>query len=530
MAGALAVAALLFSGAIQAAISAPASWIWLHPFSWVPALLVLSRLRGLRAFAAGWLVGAAANAAIFAWLVHTIGTFTQLGSAAGVAALGLFAAAQGLYAGVFAWGLAPIRRAAGRAWPVAVAAWFTACEFLAPQFFPYFQGVAWYVEPRVFLAAATTGVAGISFLVLLANAVVLQAIEVARARRGGANLAGNAIGCAALLALALLLASRQDARVTAAERTAAPLRVALVQPGGDPHARPVRSTRDARERADALAEQARDAIASDRGIEVVVLPEKAIEYEPSRTWNRAVRELAPAFGVEIWTGASASDRGDPERPRFFNSAYRIRPDGVASPRYDKNVLVPFGEYMPFGDTFASLSASIGRTPFAAGAGLPLHDAGATRFAFLICYEAILPRYVREPIARGANLLVNLTYDGWFGDGAEPAQHLMLVAVQAAQLGVPVLRATTTGISALIDARGRVLARTELFERVVLTGDVHPLRAPGLYAAWGDWFAWSCVAVSAALLRCARGQRPTSRRISTGPSANSTAAGSISRTR
>jgi len=60
--------------------------------------------------------------------------------------------------------------------------------------------------------------------------------------------------------------------------------------------------------------------------------------------------------------------------------------------------------------------------------------------------------VRDPVRRGANLLVNLNYDGWFGDTAEPTQHLMLVAVQAAQLGVPVIRSTTTGISALIDAR------------------------------------------------------------------------------
>ena len=107
--------------------------------------------------------------------------------------------------------------------------------------------------------------------------------------------------------------------------------------------------------------------------------------------------------------------------------------------------------------------------------------------------------MRAPVAHGANLLVNLTYDGWFGDTAEPAQHLMLVAAQAAQLGVPFVRSTTTGISASIDARGRIRARTQLFEHTVLVDDVAPLRAPGLYAAWSDWFAWSCVAVSLALL-------------------------------
>ncbi|RIL06926.1 MAG: hypothetical protein DCC71_05120, partial [Proteobacteria bacterium] len=212
---------------MQAAIAAPLSWLALHPVAWVPALWVIAQRSGRRAFFAGWLVGAAANAAIFAWLVHAVATFTQLGTLAGIAALALYAALHGLYAGVFAWGFAPVRRAAGAAWPLAVAVWFTACEFLAPQLFPYAQGVAWVAEPRVFLAAATTGVAGITLLVVFANAVVLQAIEAWRGRSGGRALAANAAALAACVALALGLAQRQEARVAAAEAAATPIRVAL---------------------------------------------------------------------------------------------------------------------------------------------------------------------------------------------------------------------------------------------------------------------------------------------------------------
>ncbi len=495
----LAIAALGFSGAIQAAIAPPWSWTALHPISWVPALFVIAQLRGRRAFFAGWLVGASANAAIFAWLVPTIDTFTALGPLLGLLALALFAAAFGLYAGVFAWGFAAIRGASGPAWPLAIAAWFTACEFASPQFFPYFQGVAWYATPRIFLASATTGVAGITFLVLLANAVGVQAIETLRARRGGGALVANIAALALLVALALAAAQRQDARIAAAERDAGSLRVALVQPGGDPEAPPARTPEQAQREVEALAAQARQAFAADASIRVVVLPEKSLEWGPTRPWNAAVRDLAPALGVEVWTGSSASDRSVRDQPRVFNSAFRLRADGSTDARYDKNVLVPFGEYVPFGDQLPWLRKAIDRTPFDPGEGMPLYDATPARFAFLICYEAILPSYVREPVARGANLLVNLTYDGWFGDTAEPAQHLMLVAVQAAQLGVPVIRSTTTGITALIDARGRITAQTQLFERTVLVGDVAPLRAPGLYTARGDWFAWSCVAVSIALL-------------------------------
>lgn len=521
----LALGALVFSGTIQAAISAPHSWLALHPIAFVPALWVISRLSGRRAFLAGWLFGASANAAIFVWLVHTVSTFTTLGAWLGVGILALFAAAHGLYAAVFAWGCAPIRRAAGGAWPLAIAVWFTACEFLAPHFFPYRQGVVWYAEPRIFLAAATTGVSGLTLLVVYANAVCLLAVESVRFRERRRSLAGNAIAFSMLLLGALGLAARQETRVSAAERTATPIRLALVQPGED---RPSHDRGDAQQRAENLAALAREALVADPSIRAVVLPEKAIEFEPWRAWNRSVRELAAGFGVEVWTGGAATDPDDPERARLFNAAFRIRPDGAASPRYDKNVLVPFGESMPFERVLGGLAAAIGRPSFVAGEGMPLHDALGARFAFLICYEAILPRYVRGPVERGADLLVNLTYDGWFGDGGEPAQHLMLVAAQAAQLGVPIVRATSTGISALIDARGRITQRIGLHERRVLVGDVAPVRATGLYAAWGEWFAWSCVGASALLL--ARSQRPTSRRTSTAPSTKSTAAGSMARTR
>ena len=502
---ALALAALVFSGAIQALIAAPHSWIWLHPVAWVPALLVIERLAGRRAFLAGWLTGAAANAAIFAWLVPTIAHFTQLGVVVGVLALLVFAAAHGLYAAVFAWGFGPVRRAAGSAWPFAVAAWFTACERLAPQLFPYQQGVAWYVEPAIFLAVATTGVAGITFLVLVANALAVQGIEAMRTRRGGRAFAANAAAFAACVGLALGAAAHQDARVAAAEAAATPLRGAMLQPGTDPLEAPARNAEEAQVHAEALAVQARETLAADRAIAVLVMPEKAIEFEPERSWNRSIRELAPAFGVEVWTGGAAAEHPDPERVRYFNSAFRLRADRAVAPRYDKNVLVPFGEWLP--DSLAWITRALGRNSFSPGHGMPIHEAGATRFAFLICYEAILPSFVRDPVARGANLLVNLTYDGWFGDTAEPAQHLMLVAVQAAQLGVPIVRSTTTGISAFVDARGRIAARTALFERRALVGEVRPMRAPGAYVAWGDWLAWTCVAIALPLVAIGHARRP-----------------------
>jgi apolipoprotein N-acyltransferase len=96
-------------------------------------------------------------------------------------------------------------------------------------------------------------------------------------------------------------------------------------------------------------------------------------------------------------------------------------------------------------------------------------------------------------------LVNLTFDGWFGDTSEPTEHLMLAAVQSAQYGIPLVRSTTTGISAFVDARGVITASTGVFTRETLVADVKPMQVTSPYAALGDWFAGCCGLGSAGLL-------------------------------
>ncbi|MDJ0866881.1 MAG: apolipoprotein N-acyltransferase [Myxococcota bacterium] len=504
----LAITALVLSGAVQACIAPPLEWVALHLVSWVPALLVLARLRGRRAFAAGWLVGFSAQAAIFAWIVHTVGVFSNLPRPAAVAVWLLFAAATGLYAGVFALGLAPLRRACGALWPLGAAAWFTACESFFPQLFPYQQGVAWYRHPDVFLVSALTGIAGVSFGVILINAVVCQALEAVGARASLRATGGNA-AVAALLAAGAFAGSQQRlAAIERAEAATSPLRVAVVQPDPDPATRRA-ERRDHPERVsgDLLALSA-DALARDPDIEVFVWPERALVWTPSHRWNQAVPRFARERGVEVWAGGGAAGTAADGRRVQFNSAFRIDASGAVAPRYDKNVLLPFGEFVPFEGVFPVLRRLQGPGRLAAGHERPIYATARARFVFLICYEAILPAAVRRAVADGADLLVNLTYDGWFGPTAEPWQHLMLAAAQAAQFGVPLVRSTTTGVSAFVDARGQVAAQLGLGARGVLVRDVRPVRLPGLYAEWGDWFARGCAVASLALV--AAGARPTLR--------------------
>ena len=496
----LIVVAVVFSGAIQAAVSAPLSWIWLHPIAFVPAFWAFDRLEGRDALLAGWLYGVAAQATIFSWVIHTVSTFSNLPWPVAVLILGLFAAVFGFYGAIFGWGFAHVKRLSGAYWPLGIAAWFVACEFLNLQLFPYFQGVAWYQVPDIFLITAVTGVAGISFLIFLANAVLYGVLDW---RLRGAPLA-PARGGAIVLALGVLVSIGYSqvrlGAIAAAEESAPEVVLGMVQTNQDVFARRDMASRRKTAIADDHVVAMNSAYAAHPNVQAFVMPEGALQGRPNWPRNFRVRRFVRDTGVEVWTGGASSKKGPDGRRQWFNSAFRIHGSGEEDVRYDKNVLLPFGEYMPFASVLPFLKKIQGVGNYQPGDGIRIYEAvGQVRFAYLICYEAILSRYVRRAVNQGANLLVNITYDAWFGDTACPHQHFMLSALQAAQYGVPLVRSATTGISAFVDARGVITDTTEIFTRDVLVRPVKLVRMPGIYARLGDWFAWGCVLLCVLLL-------------------------------
>jgi apolipoprotein N-acyltransferase len=241
------------------------------------------------------------------------------------------------------------------------------------------------------------------------------------------------------------------------------------------------------------------AAGANGAIEVFVWPEGALRVDPAQARNRAVLEFVRSTGAEVWTGANHYERDRLGRPIVHNSAFRIFGRGSIDRRYDKNVLVPFGEYVPLRGVIPGIERVQAIGDFEAGADVPIYDTGRARFVFLICYEAIRSAFVRASLRDGANLIVNVTVDAWYGDTSEQSQHLMLAAAQSALNGVPLVRATTTGISAVVDARGVITDATGVFTRAAIVREVRPVRVSGPYARWGEWFAWLCVAASALLI-------------------------------
>jgi apolipoprotein N-acyltransferase len=190
----------------------------------------------------------------------------------------------------------------------------------------------------------------------------------------------------------------------------------------------------------------------------------------------------------------------------LNSALALSAQGEPLARYDKIHLVPFGEYVPwpFGLIVQKFTSEIG--DFQAGSRLVLWPLEGRRAASFICYESAFPSLARQFSQAGAEVLFNLSNDGYFGRSISArGQHLLLVRMRAAENARWIVRATNDGFTASVDPAGRVVDRVPAFQQSVSRMQFSFRRQRTLYTRWGDWFAWSCVALSGlALAPAARG--------------------------
>jgi len=175
----------------------------------------------------------------------------------------------------------------------------------------------------------------------------------------------------------------------------------------------------------------------------------------------------------------------------------LSPKGDVVAQYDKIHLVPFGEYIPFGSLFSfveKISTEAGN--FKVGNNLVVATlSGGHQLSAFICYEAIFPELIRRFASHGAEVFVNVTNDGWFGNSSAPFQHLNMARLRAIENRRYLLRAANNGITAVIDPYGRILKKTRLYERSVLESGFEFQSVRTFYTRHGDVFSWLCVGVT-----------------------------------
>jgi apolipoprotein N-acyltransferase len=228
--------------------------------------------------------------------------------------------------------------------------------------------------------------------------------------------------------------------------------------------------------------------------ELVVWPETATPFHMhhNKVLTSMVRRGVKSAGTSFLIGSPFFIRRN-DRVDYFNSAFLLAPDGDNSPRYDKAHLVPFGEYVPLRRWLpfvGKLVAQVG--DFVAGSPGQVLDWQNHRLAPLICYEAIFPELTRAAARNGADLLINLTNDAWYGRTSAPYQHLSLCVFRAVESRRSLIRAANTGISGFIDPTGRIASPTGLFVDAVVSREVPALSTPSVYTRIGDAFAWGCL--------------------------------------
>ncbi len=533
---AIAYAVAALSGAMWI-LAAPRFDLW--PLAWVaiaPLLWIVDRSPSpRRARRAAWVSGLVATAGGFSWIVELLTRHSNIPWPLALLALLLLGAYHGLVFWLF--GLS-VRRARdfsrqrlGAPLPMVLLAplAMVAFETWLPMIFPFNLAVTQAWQTPVIQLAELTGPVGVTALLMIAGGAIYDVVTAASARRRVIS----AVAAVALIGGSLVFGLVRISQVEARRDSAPRLAVGLVQ-GNIPMDGPEVAQEGFPTRV-LIELQRTSRELQERGAELIVWSESGFPYwmprkpipslaEPvirrdplTLAGNPCLREqrdpekmcwnaVKPVFSAPLVFGATTYR--EPLDPEDFpyNSAFLLEGDELVA-RFDKTRLVMFSEHFPLRDTFPSIAKIMprGSGNFARGKEIvtfPLKVGDETyRLGPMICFEDTIASFGRELAALHPHLLVNLTNDTWFGTTSEPWQHLALSVFRAVEMRTDLVRAVNSGVSAVVDASGRVVAKTyaidpakqpmkmdSLLGNVALVEGGHTF-----YARFGGIFAYLCTA-------------------------------------
>lgn len=510
---------VLLSAALQVLIFPLPGLYWLAWVAVAPLLVAVLRARAsgvlqvdagvrlapatpLQGFVLAYASGILWYAGTCYWIFETMHRYGGLPVVTALFALIAFCMYVGLYHGLFGLLLAVVAGNQGYQRRALVAAPFlwVAVELARTRITGYPWELLGYAQTGNFVLtriATLTGVYGLSWEILLVNSAFAAAFLVARERRKW--LLVSACGAAAIL---------QAGQSVAPAPAAADHTALLVQQNIPIHGDWTRDYFEStlRDLTRLSVKSAGDAWPKGKG-DLMVWPESpAPFYASDPLFQNAISDMAlqaHAYVVAGSIGVEGAMHSGGRESKVFNSAVLVTSQGEWAGRYDKVHLVPFGEYLPFPSLFAfagGLTREVGE--FTQGPSRAPLDAGSVRLGVFICYESVFPDEVRQFALQGAQVLVNVSNDGWYGDSGAWKQHLQQTQMRAIENNRWLLSATNTGLTAAIDPAGRIVAEVPRKEQTVLVAPYALLSSTTFYTRHGDWFAYLCaiISVGALLLR------------------------------
>jgi apolipoprotein N-acyltransferase len=470
----------------------------LWPVSLVALVPLIIAMRGQtprRAAGLGWAAGFTMTMTGFYWLLEMLKVFSGFPLPLCFFFMAILCAYQGGRIALCGW---LYGRAATRGWPahVVFALAFVASELLYPLLFPWYFGASVHNALPLLQVADLGGPYLVGLVLVAANLAVAELIQARRDARP-LDRALVAVGLSAPV-VAAAYGFLRISSIEAKARESKAVKVGVVQ-----------GNQALFDRKNALAVHRR--LTKDlkaKGAELIVWSEAAVPrafLEPKyqdEVRNGITKDLGVAtiVGTVLRRPVEGGAPSGSRRGQFFNTALLADETGAVLGRYDKHYLLAFGEYLPFGDRFPVLydwSPNSGH--FTEGTSIEPFVWGEHRISALICYEDILPAFVNK-IVRHADpdLLVNLTNDAWFGDSTEPWIHLALAKLRAVEHRRYLIRATNSGVSAIIDATGGVVTHGGTFREEALLGEARYMRSATGYKLAGD-IPWYAVALAVTVM-------------------------------
>jgi apolipoprotein N-acyltransferase len=480
----------------------------------VPLLVVIIRANPLSVFLLSFACGAAFFLGLFNW-IRIVPAYTPLHHLLLAVYLGSFFAVFGLVTAV-------IRRRAG----VSTALWVAPFIWVPLEFLRSnsgFLALPWgllghtqYSSLWPLQLASVAGVYGISFLIVMVNAAIAGLFHIFlpmafnRFSRAVDRTERRNITVFSVTTLCLLVAVLLSGRAVLNRPVdGKPIKLALVQ--GNIRQSEKWDPKNASAIMKVYSVLTRKAART--APDLIVWPESATPRSivVDRRILNQVQELAQEAGAHMLIGSSSLQKFNlkrPEKAKYVNSAFLIEPISGKRPdqRYDKIRLFPFGEYLPYKDRLPWSAIGVPIIDnYIAGRDFTLFKLSGVRIAVPICWENLFSGMVRKFARNGAQLIINLTNEAWFGDTTAPYQFLAMNVFRAVETGLYVVRCANTGISCIIDPRGRITGRVrdsdgkDVLVSGILSGEVAARDAVTVYYRYGDWLVWLCTAVASGIL-------------------------------
>lgn len=484
----------------------------------IPLHLALDQCSRQRAFWIGWLSGLVGFTGIMAWVVTAMTTYGKVPEPVSYAILLLLATYLGLYVGLYCLAVVWLRELIPR-----YGIFFAPCFWVALEWFRthLLSGLPWcllgysqYRELDLIQVADHTGVYGISFLIVLVNVAFAELFLWIMPFFRGFHPVQLPWELLTTAAACMVLSWFYSSAVLSARDLGhhkPSVTIGVVQPNIDQAVKWDASFRDeTMRRFDRLTAQL------GTSTDLVVWPEAATPFifEREKEYQLQLITLAERAQAPILLGSPALRFYPDRRPYLLNSAYLLGSDGTVLGRYDKHHLVPFGEYIPLKSSLLFFLDKLveGIGDFEAGPGPTTlsfnpkswskeRSAGSrsVKFGVAICYEVIFPDLVRQFAMNGAEFLVTITNDGWFGPSSAPAQHFAMVVFRSVENHLAFARAANTGISGFVDPYGQIIEATPIFTEEASSATIQTRQARTFYSYYGDVFAHACVIICALLI-------------------------------